>query len=83
MNRNIVAYTAYNMTPEIYRARLLQGIYSRVSRTLGLKRNGRSHVSRVASGERRSKRVEAALAQELALVETKVRRFIRNRERAA
>jgi hypothetical protein len=39
----------------------LCGIYSRVSRKLGL---DRSYVSRVASGQRRSKEVEAALVKE-------------------
>lgn len=71
------------MTPELYRARLLRGIYSRVARKLDLKSNGRSHVSRVAAGERKSPRVEAALAQELATIERKVRQFERKRECAA
>jgi hypothetical protein len=72
-------------TPDLYRAHLYRGIYARVARKLGLKRNGRSHVSRVATGERRSTRVEAALAKELEIVERKVARFVakQNRERAA
>lgn len=43
-----------------------RGIYSRVARQLGI---DRSYVSRVASGERRSPKVEAALLKEIRRIE--------------
>ena len=45
---------------------LYRGLYSRVARQLGV---DRSYVSRVARGERRSKKVEAALRAELKRIE--------------
>jgi predicted transcriptional regulator len=41
-------------------------VYSRVAKLLGL---DRSYVSRVASGQRRSKKVEAALLAEIKRIE--------------
>jgi hypothetical protein len=38
-----------------------RGLFTRVAETLKLGPNGRSHVRRVALGERQSRRVEAAL----------------------
>lgn len=38
-----------------------RGLFARVAKGLNLGPNGRSHVRRVAMGERRSRRVEAAL----------------------
>jgi transcriptional regulator with XRE-family HTH domain len=48
------------------RYRLYRGLYSRVARQLGV---DRSYVSRVARGERRSRRVENALQRELRRIE--------------
>jgi hypothetical protein len=48
------------------RYRLYRGLYSRVARQLGV---DRSYVSRVARGERRSRRVENALKSELRRIE--------------
>jgi hypothetical protein len=48
------------------RHRLYRGIYSRVAQQLGI---DRSYVSRVASGERSSEKVEKALARELQRIE--------------
>ncbi len=45
---------------------LYRGLYSRVARQLGV---DRSYVSRVARGERRSPRIEAALKAELRRIE--------------
>jgi transcriptional regulator with XRE-family HTH domain len=47
---------------ELARYARYRGLYSRVARRLGV---DRSYVSRVARGERRSKRVERALQAEL------------------
>ena len=49
---------------DLYRFRLMRGVYSRVATKLGLGRSGRAHVSRVARAERQSPRVEAALRAE-------------------
>jgi len=48
------------------RYRLYHGLYSRVARKLGV---DRSYVSRVARGERRSRRIEAALEAEIKRIE--------------
>jgi transcriptional regulator with XRE-family HTH domain len=48
------------------RYRLYRGLYARVARQLGV---DRSYVSRVARGERRSPRIEAALKTELRRIE--------------
>jgi hypothetical protein len=48
------------------RHQLYRGIYSRVARQLGI---DRSYVSRVASGERKSEKVQKALMRELQRVE--------------
>lgn len=48
------------------RYRRYRGLYSRVARQLGV---DRSLVSRVARGQRRSKRIEAALEAELSRIE--------------
>ncbi len=47
---------------EVARYARYRGLYARVARRLGV---DRSYVSRVARGERRSKRVEEALRAEL------------------
>ena len=47
---------------ELARYARSRGLYSRVARQLGV---DRSYVSRVARGERRSKRIEDALRAEL------------------
>lgn len=47
---------------ELARYARYRGLYSRVARQLGV---DRSYVSRVARGERRSRRVEEALRAEL------------------
>lgn len=51
---------------ELSRYALYRGLFSRVARQLGV---DRSLVSRVASGERRSKRVEEGLREELRRIE--------------
>lgn len=48
------------------RLQLYRGIYSRVAKQLGI---DRSYVSRVASGERKSEKVEKALLREIERVE--------------
>jgi len=48
------------------RLALYRGIYSRVAEQLGI---DRSFVSRVASGQRRSERVERALLKEIERIE--------------
>lgn len=58
--------TNHSMDSELTRHALYRGIYSRVAKQLGL---DRSYVSRVASGERRSKKVEAALLAEIKRIE--------------
>ena len=60
--------TKKNHTRErvLERYRLYHGLYSRVARKLGV---DRSYVSRVARGERRSPRIEAALEAEIKRIE--------------
>ena len=53
------------------RLQLYRGIYSRVAKQLGI---DRSYVSRVASGERRSEKVEKALLREIERVEKMTRK---------
>ena len=55
-----------NKESQFKRYQLYRGLYSRVARKLGV---DRSYVSRVARGERKSKEIEAALAQELKKIE--------------
>jgi transcriptional regulator with XRE-family HTH domain len=55
-----------SINPVLVRHSLFRGIYSRVARQLGV---DRSYVSRVASGERRSAKVEAALLNEIKRIE--------------
>ena len=52
--------------PRLNRLSLYRGIFSRVARELNV---DRSFVSRVASGERRSAAVEAALLREIRRIE--------------
>jgi hypothetical protein len=52
--------------PVLNRHQLYRGIYSRVAKELGI---DRSYVSRVASGERKSEKVQRALMRELQRVE--------------
>jgi len=56
----------HSTRPLLLRHVLYRGIYSRVARELGI---DRSYVSRVASGERRSPKVEAALRKEIKRIE--------------
>lgn len=56
----------HSKQPELARYRLYRGLYARVARQLQV---DRSYVSRVARGERRSPRVEAALRAELKKIE--------------
>ena len=56
----------HSKEPSLKRYGLYRGLYSRVARQLGV---DRSYVSRVARGERRSKKVEAALRAELKRIE--------------
>ncbi len=58
--------TKHNIDSELLRHTLYRGAYSRVAKQLGL---DRSYVSRVASGQRRSKKVEAALLAEIKRIE--------------
>lgn len=58
--------TKHNINSELLRHALYRGVYSRVAKQLGL---DRSYVSRVAGGERRSKKVEAALLAEIKRIE--------------
>lgn len=56
----------FSTNPVLNRHQLYRGIYSRVAKELGI---DRSYVSRVASGERKSDRVQKALVRELQRVE--------------
>ena len=58
--------TRRNLDSELLRHSLYRGIYSRVAKQLSL---DRSYVSRVAGGERRSNKVEAALLAEIRRIE--------------
>ena len=58
--------TKHNIDAELARHSLYRGVYSRVAKLLGL---DRSYVSRVASGERKSQKVEAALLAEIKRIE--------------
>ncbi|HUR36406.1 MAG TPA: hypothetical protein VM009_01225 [Terriglobales bacterium] len=58
--------TKHNIDSELLRHTLYRGVYSRVAKQLGM---DRSYVSRVASGQRRSKQVEAALLAEIKRIE--------------
>ncbi len=60
-----------NTKAMLTRHSLYRGIFSRVARQLGM---DRSFVSRVANGQRRSVKVEAALRKEIARIE----RLIKN-----
>lgn len=55
-----------NTKSALTRHSLYRGVYSRVARQLGV---DRSFVSRVAHGQRRSARVEAALRKEIARID--------------
>jgi hypothetical protein len=52
--------------PVLVRHSLYRGVFSRVAKELGI---DRSYVSRVASGERKSDKVEAALLKEIERIE--------------
>ncbi len=56
----------HNKDSGLKRYRLYRGLYTRVARQLGF---DRSYVSRVARGERRSPKIEAALKTELRRIE--------------
>jgi hypothetical protein len=58
---------AHLSTPDLYR-----GLYSRVARRVGV---DRSLVSRVAKGQKTSKRVEKALRREIARVDRATRKL--------
>jgi hypothetical protein len=71
--RNSVAATDYmTKTPEIYRNELMNGLYSRLAKQL---RVSRSHVYRVAQGERSSPRVDRALRNELQKIDRAVAKY--------
>lgn len=55
-----------NKKLDLARVERYRGLYARVARQLGV---DRSFVSRVARGERRSKKVEEALKKELRRIE--------------
>ena len=59
---------------------LMRGLYSRVAKRLGV---DRSFVSRVASGSRKSKRVEAELLKEMRDVERQIAKQIKSGSKAA
>jgi hypothetical protein len=65
------------ISPETYRLQLSFGLYSRVAEKLALGKNGRSHVRRVATGERTSARVRRALRDEVRRIDRKVATFER------
>lgn len=54
--------TNFSTNAALNRLQLYRGIYSRVAKQLGI---DRSYVSRVASGERKSEKVQKALQREL------------------
>jgi hypothetical protein len=54
------------ITDILRRATQYYGMYSRIARELGVSSN---HVRMVAMGQRRSKRIERALAREIARIE--------------
>ena len=57
------------LSANIFRMQLLAGLYSRVASQLGVER---SHVRRVALGERSSARVRTALEQEMKRIDRKI-----------
>jgi transcriptional regulator with XRE-family HTH domain len=57
--------------PVLNRHQLYRGVYSRVAKQLGI---DRSYVSRVASGERKSEKVERALLREIQRIEKMIKR---------
>jgi hypothetical protein len=59
-------------TPEIYRNELMNGLHSRLAKQL---RVSRSHVYRVAQGERSSPRVDRALRNELQKIDRAVAKY--------
>jgi hypothetical protein len=75
------AATSYAIHPDLYRVKLMRGVYSRVARKLGLSESGRSHVLRVANGERRSPRVESALKAEYRRIDRLVLAYHARNER--
>lgn len=56
--------------PVLNRHQLYRGVYSRVAKQLGI---DRSYVSRVASGERKSEKVQKALMRELQRIDRLVK----------
>jgi hypothetical protein len=63
-NRNIDSVDSVLVRHSLYR-----GVYSRVAKQLGV---DRSYVSRVACGERRSAKIEAALIKEIKRIDKMV-----------
>jgi hypothetical protein len=61
--------TTSKVPSRIARALQYQGIFARVARHLQLGKSGRSHVYRVAIGQRQSRRVMNALLQEIKRIE--------------
>jgi len=61
--------TPAKVPSRIARALRYQGIFARVARQLRLGKSGRSHVYRVAIGQRQSRRVMDALLQEIRKIE--------------
>jgi hypothetical protein len=59
---------------KLQKALAYHGVLARVARELGLGKNGRSHVRRVAMGERQSARVQLALMQEVKRIERTARK---------
>lgn len=60
-----------NIASVLVRHALYRGIYSRVAQKVGV---DRSYVSRVASGQRRSAKIEKALLKEIQRIERLSRR---------
>lgn len=69
--RHATKSTTATLAVKFRNAMRYRGLFARVARELKLGKNGRSHVRRVALGERRSTRVEIALIQAVRLVERK------------
>jgi hypothetical protein len=61
----------HSISPALARHALYRGIYTRVAKQLGI---DRSYVSRVANGQRRSPKVEAALEKEIKRIEKAFKR---------
>lgn len=67
--RHATKTTTAPLSIKLRNALRYRGLFARVARELKLAKNGRSHVRRVALGERQSARVQLALMQAVREIE--------------